>query len=412
MVLHLALVLARLAGQLVPRAEAPDADARAAKEAAEAAAAAKDKTVPPVKVADTEVVMTQVVQPSQVDELGVVHGGQVLSWIDIAAGISSKIAARNQTVTASMDTVSFLRPSRRGDVVMVKDMVNRAFRTSMEVGVRVEAECMKTGERRHCCSAFLTFVAIDKEGRAQPVAPVEPETPRERARHARALERRQLRLAERKKTDGLLNSPSILPVVLWHHADPPYVTPCHFALPAGEDGNRRKPVDETVAHMTQLVLPSDANTVGVTFGGQICAWMETCAYIAASRLCRNVNFLTAAVDALFFIRPTRVGDIVYISGKVTRTFNTSMEVAVSVWAENPFSSEVRHCNDAFFIVVGVDNNEEPVHVPYDVTPISKADLTRYEQSAVRRRARLSMRRHVSRLSSSLSEPAESDAGAR
>eukprot|EP00879_Flechtneria_rotunda_P009322 GHRR01009759.1.p1 GENE.GHRR01009759.1~~GHRR01009759.1.p1 ORF type:complete len:303 (+),score=139.31 GHRR01009759.1:711-1619(+) len=109
----------------------------------------------------TRIVMHQIVAPSEVDELGICFGGQVLSWIDICAGLSAKTLARGPCVTVSVDAVHFFRPCRRGDVVIIAAMVNRTFRSSMEVGVRVEAEDMKTGDRRHCCSAYLTFVALN-----------------------------------------------------------------------------------------------------------------------------------------------------------------------------------------------------------------------------------------------------------
>lgn len=84
----------------------------------------------------------------------------MLSWIDICAGLASKNAARAACVTAGLDAVHFLRPCRSGCVAIICAMVNRTFSSSMEVGVRVEAEDIRTGAREHCCSAYLTFVSL------------------------------------------------------------------------------------------------------------------------------------------------------------------------------------------------------------------------------------------------------------
>uniref|UniRef100_A0A7S3R6G0 HotDog ACOT-type domain-containing protein n=3 Tax=Dunaliella tertiolecta TaxID=3047 RepID=A0A7S3R6G0_DUNTE len=115
---------------------------------------------PAVPMATTRVVMHQIVLPSEVDSLGICFGGQVLSWIDVCAGMSAKTLAKASCVTASVDAVHFLRPCRLGTVVIVAAQVNRTFKSSMEVGVRVESEDMKTGARYHCCSAYLTFVVL------------------------------------------------------------------------------------------------------------------------------------------------------------------------------------------------------------------------------------------------------------
>lgn len=116
--------------------------------------------------------VAEIVLPSHADSQGICFGGQILSWIDICAGIAAKKLARGPCVTASVDSVQFLKPSRLGDVIIISAMVNRTFTTSMEIGVRVETESMKTGNRKYCCSAYLTFVSIDAGGKPVPVRQV------------------------------------------------------------------------------------------------------------------------------------------------------------------------------------------------------------------------------------------------
>ncbi|RME86302.1 MAG: acyl-CoA thioesterase [Caldilineae bacterium] len=152
---------------------------------------------PPKRASESFVEMTQLVLPSHTNPLGTAFGGQIMAWIDICAGIAAQRHARQIAVTASMDDLHFRSPIRIGEVVILKAQVNRAFHTSMEVGVRVEAENPLTGERRHCSSAYLTFVAIDAEGNRVPIPQLIPETENQKRRYEEAAERRRIRLERR-----------------------------------------------------------------------------------------------------------------------------------------------------------------------------------------------------------------------
>lgn len=146
---------------------------------------------------DSYVEMTEIVLPSHANPIGTAFGGQVMAWIDICAGISAQRHARKIVVTASMDDLHFLAPIHVGEVVILKAQVNRAFHTSLEVGVRVETENPLTGERKHCSSAYLTFVALDEAGKRAPVPDVLPETENQKRRYEKAEERRRFRLERR-----------------------------------------------------------------------------------------------------------------------------------------------------------------------------------------------------------------------
>jgi len=144
--------------------------------------------------------MTEIILPSHTNPIGTAFGGQVMAWIDICAGIAAQRHARQVVVTASMDDLHFRAPIYKGEFVVLKAQVNRSFHTSMEVGVRVEAENPMTGERRHCSSAYLTFVALDVHGKRVPIPPLLPETEDEKRRYEQAAERRRYRL-ERRNLD-------------------------------------------------------------------------------------------------------------------------------------------------------------------------------------------------------------------
>jgi acyl-CoA hydrolase len=151
------------------------------------------------------VTMTELVLPSHANALGTIFGGQIMSWIDIAAAIAAGRHARKSVVTASIDALHFVSPVKVGHVVHIKASVNFAGRSSMEVGVRVDSENLITGAIHHTASAYTTFVALDDHGKPSQVPPVLAETPEEKRRMDQAKARRQSRIAlaeELKKSAG------------------------------------------------------------------------------------------------------------------------------------------------------------------------------------------------------------------
>jgi acyl-CoA hydrolase len=136
--------------------------------------------------------------PQHSNNLGLVFGGVILAMMDTASAVSAIRHARGVCVTASVDRVDFREPIHLGDLVIMKCSVNYVGRTSMEVGVRVEAEDLQTGNRRHTNSCYLTFVAIDRNGKPIEVPRLVPETEDEIRRYEAAKARRQRRLEERK----------------------------------------------------------------------------------------------------------------------------------------------------------------------------------------------------------------------
>jgi acyl-CoA hydrolase len=149
----------------------------------------------PVSASRTE--MTEVVLPQDANVFGNILGGRVMHLVDIAAAITAHRHCRSMAVTASVDHIDFRNPIRVGEVVMLKASLNRAFRTSMEIGVKVFSEDILTGERKHTTSAYVTFVALDANHQPKPVPPVICETAEDRRRFREALTRRKYRLAHR-----------------------------------------------------------------------------------------------------------------------------------------------------------------------------------------------------------------------
>ncbi len=150
--------------------------------------------MPGRKILDSETTMTEMVMPQHTNALGSVFGGVIMSWIDICGAITAQRHARLPVVTASIDYLQFVQPVFIGWTVNLKASVNYVGRTSMEVGVRVDAENPRTGETFHTASAYLSFVALDANKVPTAIAPLEIVTKDEKRRHADAMKRREARL--------------------------------------------------------------------------------------------------------------------------------------------------------------------------------------------------------------------------
>ena len=142
---------------------------------------------------------TEFALPIDANPLGNVLGGKVMHLVDLAGAMAAIRHAHCHMVTASIDYMTFLHPIPIGSLVILRSSVNRVFRSSMEVGVRVEVEDLRTGKRKHASSAYLTFVAIDEAGKPMAIAPVIPETEEEKSRYEQAERRRQYRLELRER---------------------------------------------------------------------------------------------------------------------------------------------------------------------------------------------------------------------
>jgi uncharacterized protein (TIGR00369 family) len=149
----------------------------------------------------SSVTMAQVMLPQDANPSGNVHGGVIMKLIDTAAVVVASRHAQGNTVTASIDRLDFHHPVFVGDLLFLKASLNMVGRTSMEIGVRVEAENYLTGEKRHTASAYLTFVALNKKGKPKAISALKHESDEEQRRCQEALARRSLRYELRRKED-------------------------------------------------------------------------------------------------------------------------------------------------------------------------------------------------------------------
>lgn len=151
---------------------------------------------------ESETVLTELMMPHHANIMGNVFGGHILALVDRVAAVAAIRHSRHECVTVSVDKVDFREPIHVGELVTALARVNFAGRTSMEVGVKVLAENVLTGEQRHTNSCYVTYVALDGEGKPTEVPPIAPETPDEKRRYDRAAQRRATRVMDRRYAQG------------------------------------------------------------------------------------------------------------------------------------------------------------------------------------------------------------------
>jgi acyl-CoA hydrolase len=155
--------------------------------------------LPARTVAQSQSEMTELILPNDTNTLGNLLGGRLMNFIDLVGAMAAYRHARSHVVTASMEHIDFIAPVHVGDLLILKSSLNRAFKTSMEAGVKVWVENTLIGTHHHVASAYLTFVAIDTQGRRVPVPPLHTETAEEKRRYEDAGRRRDAREVEARR---------------------------------------------------------------------------------------------------------------------------------------------------------------------------------------------------------------------
>lgn len=150
-------------------------------------------------VAESQSERSEIVFPNDSNGLGNLFGGRLMQYIDLVAAMAASRHARAICITASMDHLDFVAPVKVGELLILKASVNRAYKTSMEVGVRVMVEDVREQKLRHVSSAYLTFVAVDSSGKKVEVLPVIPVTEHQKRRYEDAARRREMRADEVKR---------------------------------------------------------------------------------------------------------------------------------------------------------------------------------------------------------------------
>jgi acyl-CoA thioesterase 11 len=371
-------------------------------------------------VSESEVHFFEIVGQEHCDSRGVVKAGCLLQWMDICACLSAEKHGQLSAVTLSMDELSFDSPIESGSTIEITAHVNNAFNTSMEVEVQVISVASHPAKMH--CRGYFTFVSLDHEGKKGSVPKVIPETETERDNFILAKERRAMRFKRKDMIQKLMVQKELSQS---GSEDPVTRRPLMQRGPSGgkEDstapaewtgkkrGSVRRAVGQYMAaqlatpleltlpmlssavEMTKVVLPSDANHMGNTFGGNIMSWMDSAGTVAALKHCRHsekvegVNVVTIAVDAMAFLGSSTVGDRITCHAQVNRVFGSTMEVGVRVEAQ-AIGCRARHINTGYLTIMAIDEKtNKPVTAP-KVEGDTPGQVRQYEQALGRRRLRM------------------------
>jgi acyl-CoA hydrolase len=312
-------------------------------------------------IAETRQELVHLVLPEHANIQGNLFGGRMMYWITAAGTLPALRLARRAVVLGSMEDLDFLAPVRVGDMVFLRSQIEHVGRSSMEVGVEVEAENPRTGERRRATSAHLSMVAVDDEGRPQPVgATITPSGPEELVLAAAAIvrkEARDARLAGRREPAA--------------------------EMPASKQSLRH------AIEVSRIVFPEDAVAGNKMFAGTLLLAVDEVASILAVRYARGY-VVTASIDALDFHAPILVGNIVTYLAAINHVGRTSIEVGVRVVAENPREATLRHTCTAFLTAVHIGPDGRPAPVP-PLQPQTPDERRRWEEAEARRALRQARR---------------------
>ncbi|XP_029906243.1 acyl-coenzyme A thioesterase 11b isoform X1 [Myripristis murdjan] len=314
----------------------------------------------------TEVKMSQIVLPCHANHCGELSAGQLLKWMDSTACLSAERHAGCSCITASVDDIHFERTIEVGQVVNIIAKVNRAFTSSMEVGILVTCEDLYTDRQWKVCHAFATFVARRTEAGKVQLKQVIPRTQMEQMEYSLAAERRRMRLIHAEIITDLLSSSTA-------------------QLGECQEYQDAVPAERTRVESVELVLPPHANHQVSTFGGQIMAWMENVATIAASRLC-NAHPTLRTIDMFHFRGPSHIGDRLVLKAIVNNAFKNSMEVGVCAEAYQG-GEPLRHINSAFMTFEVLDSDRKPRTLPR-LRPEPVDGKRRYQEAIARKKIRL------------------------
>ncbi|XP_065517772.1 acetyl-coenzyme A thioesterase [Lathamus discolor] len=314
------------------------------------------------------VCMCQTVFPAHADHRGELSAGQLLKWMDATACLAAEKHAGVSCVTASMDDIQFEEAARVGQIITIKAKVNRAFKTSMEVGIKVMVQDVLTNVEKIVSVAYATYVAKPVGAGKIELEPVKLLSTEDHLEHSLAIERRRIRLGYEQVFQNLMQESNKEDTFEEEHG---------------------VSTDLTHVQSIELVQPPHANHHGNTFGGQIMAWMETVASISASRLCHSYPVLKS-VNMFKFWGPSVVGDRLVFNAIVNNTFQNSVEVGVRVEAYNCeewIKNQARHINSAFLIFNAVNDSGELLTLPR-IKPTTQDGTRRYRGAIARRRIRL------------------------
>lgn len=320
-----------------------------------------------ISLKDTRLDVVRLVFPQHANMLGTLYGGTLMNWMAEAGTLAASRIARGPVVLGSTDDIDFLNPIRIGEIVTLTAQVEYIGTKSMEVGVTVQSEDRKTGERKITTVAHFAYIAVDEEGKPREVgARLLPSDLGEEHLMSEASKRREKRLER---------------------------------LKLRKEKIKEVRVDQDVQYKlvySKLVFPEDAYFGKLLFAGKLFEELDQSASILASRFVRGV-VVTASIDAMDFYAPIRVGEILNIFLSINYVGRTSLEIGAKVIAENPYSGELRHTSTLYmtFVHLGRDGKPTPIGKKYE--PVSPVEQERLAQALKRKEERIKRKKLLKRL---------------
>jgi acyl-CoA hydrolase len=319
-------------------------------------------------ISDTTVELVHWVFPEHAGAPGQIHGGRMMEWIAQAGTLAASRLARGMVGLGAMDDIDFLQPVKVGEIAILRAQVESVGTSSLEVGVRVWAENVKTGRRAVTLNAHLVFVAVDEHGKPRPVGErIEPRDDAERQILTAARGRRERRLARFAEREARLRET------------------------AREDAGLQWTFESV-----RVTLPEDALFGDMMFAGKMLMQLDEAGGILSMRFCRGL-VMTACLDAMDFYTPIFTHEVVTFQAGLNYVGTSSLEIGIKVVAEKPNTGEVRHACTAFltYVHLGEDLRPRPCRT---FTPESPAERRRWDAALVRREHRLE---RVKRLKASI-----------
>jgi acyl-CoA hydrolase len=312
--------------------------------------------MPPISA--TTVEMIQWVFPEHAGAPGQIHGGRMMEWIAEAGTLAASRVARGTVVLGAMDDIDFLRPVKVGEIAILRAQVELVGRSSLEVGVRVWSENVATGVRTVTLNSHLVFVSVDEGARPRAVpGAIEPGDGAEGALVEAARRRREQRRARLDQQSARVREEDA----------------------ASDDARWR-------FESVRSVLPEDALYGNMMFPGKMLMDIDEAGGILSMRYCRGL-VMTACLDALDFYSPIWSHEVVTLRARLNHVGASSLEAEVGVFAEKPWTGEVRPACTAFLTYVHLGPDLRPRPCP-PFTPETPGERRRWEAATARRAMRL------------------------
>ncbi|TDJ04092.1 MAG: acyl-CoA thioesterase [Deltaproteobacteria bacterium] len=320
--------------------------------------------MPSIKETSNE--MIQFVFPEHVNNYGTLHGGRLMNWIMVLGSITSSRIAKSLIVLGTADSIDFLNPVRTGEVVILSSWVEYIGRSSIEIGVKVQSENTKTGEKKLTTFSHLAYVAIDEQGNPKKVEnQIIPADEPEEIVYEDAMKRRKERLKGleiNKKTGKNIGS---LEKYEWQI--------------------------ETI----RVVLPEDAFYGNYLSVGKLMKDIDETGAILARKFTRGV-VVTGSVDDVHFYEPIRVGEVITLNARINYIGRSSMDIEVNVFTENLTTAVKKHSCTAYINFVHINNEGKPIEVAKKIIPSTSYQKKLWKESEERKSRRFERVRKIKR----------------